>query len=191
MGQPWVNLGSTLGQPSVNLRSTYGNLRTYLGPIFADFARVSGETEGLHGVLIRNDQFSNRETAFSGFVLDQSPLRAPWEKKKRIPNVSTVAPIGRKKGASTFLLPKKKNIWWRATIRGALAGRRSTLGQPSVNLGSTLGQPSVNVGSTVGQRWVNPRSTLGQRSVISLPISGRFSRILLEFRVKQKDYMAC
>ena len=39
-------------------------------------------------MLIRNDQFSNRETAFSGFVLDQSPLRAPWEKKKRIPNVS-------------------------------------------------------------------------------------------------------
>ena len=70
------------GQPSVNVGSTYGNLRTYLGPIFADFARVSGETEGLHGVLIRNDQFSNRETAFSGFVLDQSPLRAPWEKKK-------------------------------------------------------------------------------------------------------------
>ena len=88
LGQPWVNVGSTLGQPTVNLRSTYGNLRTYLGPIFADFARVSGETEGLHGVLIRNDQFSNRETAFSGFVLDQSPLRAPWEKKKRTPNVS-------------------------------------------------------------------------------------------------------
>ena len=76
-----------MGQRSVNVGSTLGNLRTYLGPIFADFARVSGETEGLHGVLIRNDQFSNRETAFSGFVLDQSPLRAPWEKKKRIPNV--------------------------------------------------------------------------------------------------------
>ena len=84
-----VNLGSTFGQPWVNVGSTLGNLRTYLGPIFADFARVSGETEGLHGVLIRNDQFSNRETAFSGFVLDQSPRRAPWEKKKRIPNVST------------------------------------------------------------------------------------------------------
>ena len=56
-------------------------------------------------------------------------------------------------------------------------------GRPSrapVNLGSTVGQPTVNLGST-----------LGQRSVISLPISGRFSRILLEFRVKQKDYMAC
>ena len=89
MGQRWVNVGSTFGQPWVNVGSTFGNLRTYLGPIFADFARVSGETEGLHGVLIRNDQFSNRETAFSGFVLDQSPLRAPWEKKKRIPNVST------------------------------------------------------------------------------------------------------
>ena len=89
LGQPTVNVGSTLGQRWVNVRSTYGNLRTYLGPIFADFARVSGETEGLHGVLIRNDQFSDRETAFSGFVLDQSPLRAPWEKKKRIPNVST------------------------------------------------------------------------------------------------------
>ena len=85
-------------------------------------------------------------------------------------------PYRAKKSARTFLLPKKKNIWWRATIRGALAGRRSTLGQRSVN---------------VGQRWVNVRSTLGQRSVISLPISGRFSRILLEFRVKQKDYMAC
>ena len=82
LGQPWVNLGSTFGQRSVNVGSTFGqrwvnvgstlgNLRTYLGPIFADFARVSGETEGLHGVLIRNDQFSNRETAFSGFVLDQ------------------------------------------------------------------------------------------------------------------------
>ena len=36
---------------------------------------------------------------------------------------------GEKKSASTFLLPKKKiYIWWRATIRGALAGRRSTLG---------------------------------------------------------------
>ena len=110
LGQPWVNLGSTLGQPWVNVGSTLGNLRTYLGPIFADFARISGETEGLHGVLIRNDQFSNRETAFSGFVLDQSPLRAPWEKKKRIPNVSTVAPIGRKKSASTFLLPKKNTF---------------------------------------------------------------------------------
>ena len=82
LGQRWVNVGSTFGQRSVNVGSTLGNLRTYLGPIFADFARVSGETEGLHGVLIRNDQFSNRETAFSGFVLDQSPLRAPWEKKE-------------------------------------------------------------------------------------------------------------
>ena len=89
LGQPWVNVGSTFGQRWVNLRSTLGNLRTYLGPIFADFARISGETEGLHGVLIRNDQFSNRETAFSGFVRDQSLLGAPWEKKKRIPNVST------------------------------------------------------------------------------------------------------
>ena len=81
---------------------------------------------------------------------------------------STVAPIGRKKGASTFLLPKKKNIWWRTTIKGALAGRRlprrSSSGQPSVNVRSTLGQPwvnlgsmSVNLGSTLGQRWVNPR----------------------------------
>merc|ERR1711965_516281 len=87
-----MGLGSTLGQRWVNLGSTLGNLRTYLGPIFRGFARVSGETEGLHGVLIRNDQFSDRETAFSGFVLDQSPLRAPWEKKKRIPNVSTRIP---------------------------------------------------------------------------------------------------
>ena len=82
LGQRWVNLRSTLGQPAVNLRSTCGNLRTYLGPIFADFARVSGETEGFHGVLIRNDQFSNRETASSGFVLDQSPLRSPGRKKE-------------------------------------------------------------------------------------------------------------
>ena len=82
---------------------------------------------------------------------------------------STVAPIGRKKGASTFLLPKKKNIWWRTTIRGALAGRRSprrsSSGQPSVNVRSTLGQPSVNLRSTFGQPWVNLGSTLGQRSV--------------------------
>ena len=101
------------GRPSrapVNLGSTLGNLRTYLGPIFADFARVSGETEGLHGVLIRNDQFSNRETAFSGFVLDQSPLRAPWEKKKRIPNVLTVAPIGRKKVQALFFSRKKRTF---------------------------------------------------------------------------------
>ena len=111
LGQRWVNLGSTLGQPWVNVGSTLGNLRTYLGPIFADFARVSGETEGLHGVLIRNDQFSNRETAFSGFVLDQSPLRAPWEKKKRIPNVSTVAPIGAKKKCKHFSSPRKKGTF--------------------------------------------------------------------------------
>jgi hypothetical protein len=95
-----VNLGSTLGQRWVNLGSTLGNLRTYLGPIFADFARVSGETEGLHGVLIRNDQFSNRETAFSGFVLDQSPLRAPWEKKRGsqmyLQDLHTFAPLGTK-----------------------------------------------------------------------------------------------
>ena len=89
-------------------------------------------------------------------------------------------PYRAKKKCKHFSSPEKKNIWWRATTRGALAGRRSTLGQPSVNLRSTLGQP-----------WVNLGSTLGQRSVISLPISGRSSRILLEFRVKQKDYMAC
>ena len=105
LGQPWVNLGSTLGQPWVNVGSTFGNLRTYLGPIFADFARISGETEGLNGVLIRNDRFSNRETAFSGFVLDQSPLRAPWEKKKRIPNVST-----RFSHFCTFAVEIQKNV---------------------------------------------------------------------------------
>ena len=111
-GQPWVNLRSTLGQRWVNVGSTFGNLRTYLGPIFADFARVSGETEGLHGVLIRNDQFSNRETAFSGFVLDQSPLRAPWEKKKRIPNVSIDELKKSPRRSSVFSL--KKILWfWR------------------------------------------------------------------------------
>ena len=112
LGQRWVNVGSTLGQPWVNVGSTLGNLRTYLGPIFADFARVSGETEGLHGVLIRNDQFSNRETAFSGFVLDQSPLRAPWEKKKRIPNVSI--DLVEKKPARSSVFSLKKRLWfWR------------------------------------------------------------------------------
>ena len=88
-GLPTPDLRSTLGQRSVNLGSTLGNLPTHLGPIFADFAVISGETWRWNGVLIWNDRFSNRETAFSGFVLDRSPLRAPWEKKKRIPNVLT------------------------------------------------------------------------------------------------------
>ena len=85
----------------------------------------------------------------------------PLERKREETKCIYSRPYRTKKSASTFLLPKKKNIWWRATIRGALAGRRSTLGQPSVILGSTLGQPWVNLGSTLGQPSVNVRSTLG------------------------------
>ena len=61
-----------------------------------------------------NGRFSNKETGFSGPYVVWSLLGAPGEKKKRKPNVFTVAPIGRKKSARTFLLPKKKYIWRRA-----------------------------------------------------------------------------
>ena len=68
-----------------------------------------------------------------------------------------------------FFSRKKKYIWWRATIRGALAGRRSTLGQPTVNLRSTY-----------GQGWVS-----------SLAIAGRFSLILPDSSIKTEDRRTC
>ena len=61
-------------------------------------------------MLIRNDQFSKRETAFSGFVLDQSPLRAPWEKKKRIPNVSIAGLEKRPRAEAQRFFMKKETL---------------------------------------------------------------------------------
>ena len=63
---------------------------------------------------------------------------------------STVAPIGRKKSASTFLLPKKKIHLAESSGWGALA---ANVGPP--------GRPRGYQRLTLGQRWVNPRSTLG------------------------------
>ena len=99
------------------------------------------------------------------------PSGSPGEKKKRNPNVFTVAPIGRKKSASTFLHPKKKYIWRRANIKGAFKNlkvpvdfgfqidsgfhvalrvqrraARAPWGLPTLDLGSTFGQRSVNLG---------------------------------------------
>ena len=81
--------------------------------------------------------FATNASSFSVFRDLQSPLSG--EKKVQ--------------AQLHFSSPEKKYIWWRATMRGALAGRRSTLGQRWVNLGSTLGQPWVNLGSTLGNYY--------------------------------------
>ena len=74
---------------------------------------------------------------------------------------STVALLsGVKKGASIFLLPKKKNIWKGASIWGALA-----VGRPSGGSYGNLAPLGRLPGAITGRPWVNHRSTLGQPGV--------------------------
>ena len=54
-----------------------------------------------------NGRFSDKETGFSGPYVVWSLLGAPGEKKKRKPNVFTVARIGRKKVQALFFSRKK------------------------------------------------------------------------------------
>ena len=100
-----------------------------------------------------------------GSVGGLEPSGGPWREKNIKQNVPTVAPIGRKKSASTFLLPKKKEH---------LGGARESPPRPPEGYQRlTLGQRSVNLGSTLGQPWVS-----------SLAISGRFSLILPDSQIK-------
>ena len=89
---------------------------------------------------------------------------------------STVAPIGRKKSASTFLLPKKKIHLAESCGCGALAANVGPPGRPWGYQRLTFGQPTVNL-----------RSTFGQRSVSSLAISDRFSLILQVSSIETED----
>ena len=50
-----------------------------------------------------------------GVVSGRNVLGGPRLKKKRIPNVLTVALSGGKK-CEYFSSPEKKNIWWRASV---------------------------------------------------------------------------
>ena len=79
---------------------------------------------------------------------------------------------GRKKSASTFLPPEKKEHLEDFTAEEVVRARKGKK-KDMVNLGSTLGQPSVN-----------PRSTLGQPWVSSLAISGRFWAFLSGFSIR-------
>ena len=91
---------------------------------------------------------------------------------------STVAPIGRKKSASTFLPPKKNTFGGELRLGRPSRQRRASRapwGLPTPNLRSTLGQPSV----------------IGQRSVSSLAIAGRFSLILPDSSIKTEDRRTC
>ena len=111
------------------------------------------------------------------------PSGSRRREKKRKPNVFTVAPIGRKKSARTFLLPKKNTF-----------GGELRLGRPSRQRRAPRapwGLPTPDLGSTLGQRWVNVRSTFGQRSVSSLAIAGRFSLILPDSSIKTEDRRTC
>ena len=66
---------------------------------------------------------------------------------------STVAPIGRKKSARTFLLPKKNTFGGELRLGRPSRQRRAPRapwGLPTPDVGSTLGQRSVNLGSTFG-----------------------------------------
>ena len=97
---------------------------------------------------------------------------------------STVAPIGRKKSARTFLLPKKKETF----------GGKLRLGRPSRQRRAPRapwGLPTLDVGSTLGQPWVNVGSTFGQPTVSSLAIAGRFSLILPDSSIKTEDRRTC
>ena len=71
-----------------------------------------------------NGRFSNKETGFSGAFVVWGLLGAAGEKKRENQMFLQSPLSGEKKGASTFLLPKKKNIWKGASIWGALAVRR-------------------------------------------------------------------
>ena len=83
---------------------------------------------------------------------------APHSQKDRSNTVSTVALIGRKKSASTSLLPKKQNWRRRRTLKSQhRLGRSSETRRPGVRLwrpgGSlrfTFGLASANVGLTLG-----------------------------------------
>ena len=100
------------------------------------------------------------------------PSGSPWGEKKRKPNVFTVAPIGRKKSASTFLLPKKNTFGGELRLRRPSRQRRAPR--------APWGLPTPDVGSTLGQRWVS-----------SLAISGRFSLILQVSSIKTEDKRTC
>ena len=81
-----------------------------------------------------------------------------------------------------------------ADFAGEICQERGRLGRPSrqrraprapwglqtPNVRSTLGQPSVNLGSTLGRRWVS-----------SLAIAGRFSLILPDSSIKTEDRRTC
>ena len=85
---------------------------------------------------------------------------------------STVAPIGRKKSASTFLLPKKNTFGRELRLRRPSRQRRASRAPWRL--------PTPDLGSTFGQPWVS-----------SLAISDRFSLILQVSSIETDDKRTC
>ena len=113
--------------------------------------------------MIHFHRFSYQESVFWWSCPERAFWEAPERKvfKKRIPNVEllTVSPIGWKKSASTFLLPKKKNIW----RRGRTLKSQHRLGRPSETRrpGVRLWRPGGYLRFTLGLPSANPLLTLG------------------------------